>query len=230
MIGARRSFLEEAAKQAEQQPELFSVEAVAGTVEEAMAARGDFTAAGFFKRHPKAYLMVCALLASGLYGLREIAEMAGVSVNTIRAVQDNEPGKIDTLRKDMADRMRRTARKLVMRIERQVEDGEKMTVRDMAVAMGIMTQYSELLSGNATERIDVTGLDATKAFEAFREQLASMPVIDVTPTGVEPGNERTKGPAALGMDLDARGLQAPPPGQDASMPDLVEIKTTKGGS
>ena len=122
---------------------------------------GRFTGDRIFSGNPKLYRAIVALLGRRV-PYREISEICSVSVNTVCAVSQREGVPIETIRETIA-RLGFDVSLLTVEAMRDLLADPvaraKLTMKDLAVAHGIVTQNAQLLAGGATSRME-TGLAA----------------------------------------------------------------------
>ncbi len=165
-------------EQAEAQVEMFpegEVDALAAHARHPMVT-GEY----LFRNHPKIYRAIVRLRGRA-FNLHEIAELLGVSVNTVRAVAQREGQTVDSEKEESARHLRRVGSKLIARIESDVESDAVMSetsLRDKAIAFGVITDKAQLLAGEATSIVEVqrheVGPDAWE--RAIKQALPAAPM------------------------------------------------------
>lgn len=93
--------------------------------------------------------------------------------------------------------------------------------------MGILTQYSELLAGNATERVEVVGLDAADAFDKFLARAAPIDInaeASVTGFATQTPAPKEGEPAGPPIALEASPAPASPLHQATAQGEPIPIK------
>jgi transposase len=145
---------------------------------------GEYTAAQFLRNEPFKGRIVIKLLARG-FGQREIAEIAGCHVRTVRRIVEAMPEEIAT-ETDRLKRKIRIGRKMLMdSILADVEDEDKMAktpTRDKAVTLGILGD--QLKSGGpASVTININAPDH-RDLESYLAKLQPADVIEAEPAGM----------------------------------------------
>jgi hypothetical protein len=155
--------------------------------------------------------------AEGL-SMSAMARALGVSRNTVAAVQEREGISIEQHKKELLRNVRTAAR---LSVERVVELVPSITnAKDAAIVAAVMVDKLQLLSGEATARVERVEVSQDK----LAEMLASLPVLEaeVLPlTGPSDAAPEQKGTAAL--PADAAGLA----GSD-SLSDVLPSFTDRG--
>lgn len=170
--------LQEAEAAAAAAPFLFS-EAEIGL--EKLEAAGEFTGERLLTRRPDAYRAVVRMAAEGL-SISATARALGVSRNTVAAVREKEGISIEQEKKELLRDVRRAAR---LSVERAIELIPTInSAKDAAIVAAVMVDKGQLLSGEATSRIEKVEANEDK----LREMLASLPVLEaeVIQTGFNP--------------------------------------------
>lgn len=164
---------------------------------ERLEARGEFTGERLFVRDRAKYDFIVTLLAEGTIPDQYIAQLCKVSRNTINGIRDREKIPVEHIK----ERILRTVRTgLLMAAERLVELLPAMNGRDATIAIGVLAEKMQLLSGEATQIIASAGDKVKHA--AFNDLVASLPAADarVIEMGSSGGNVEQKGGAAGGWD------------------------------
>jgi hypothetical protein len=136
----------------------------------ALHARGEFTGERLFRDRPDVYREVLRLHAEGA-GLKTIATACGVSVHTVYAVLAREPDAVATLKKEVLANLTRAA---VVGSARMPEVMEHLSADKIAVPFAIVVDKLQLLSGEATQRIERTEARP----DQVRAYLETLPVIE----------------------------------------------------
>ena len=179
----------EAAKSAA--PFLFSEQEIGF---EKLEAAGEFTGERLLARRPEAYRAVVSMAAEGL-SISATARALSVSRNTVTAVREREGISIEQEKKELLRDVRRAAR---LSVERAIELVPSInSAKDAAIVAAVMVDKMQLLSGEATARIEKVEVNQDK----LSEMLASLPVLEaeVVPTGLNGSASGQKGPDALGL-------------------------------
>lgn len=155
---------------------------------EKLEAAGEFTGERLLARRPDAYRAVVRMAAEGL-SISATARALGVSRNTIAAVREREGFTIEQDKKELLRDVRRAAR---LSVERAIELIPTInSAKDAAIVAAVMVDKGQLLSGEATSRIEKVEASEDK----LREMLASLPVLEaeVVQTGLSEGAPLQKG-------------------------------------
>jgi hypothetical protein len=178
-------------------PFLFSEEEIGA---ERLEATGEFSGERLLTRRPEVYRAICRMSAEGL-SMSAMARALGVSRNTVAAVQEREGISIEQQKKELLRTVRTAAR---LSVERVVELVPSITnAKDAAIVAAVMVDKLQLLSGEATARVERVEVSQDK----LAEMLASLPILEaeVLPlTGPSDTAPEQKGTDAL--PADAAGL------------------------
>jgi hypothetical protein len=171
-------------------PFLFSEEEIGA---ERLEATGEFSGERLLVRRPEVYRAICRMSAEGL-SMSAMARALGVSRNTVCAVRDREGFSIEQDKKDLLRDVRRAAR---LSVERAIELVPSInSAKDAAIVAAVMIDKMQLLSGEATARVERVEVSQDK----LSEMLASLPILEaeVLPlTGPSEAAPEQKGTAAL---------------------------------
>ena len=171
-------------------PFLFSEEEIGA---ERLEATGEFSGERLLTRRPEVYRAICRMSAEGL-SMSAMARALGVSRNTVAAVQDREQISIEHHKKELLRTVRTAAR---LSVERVVELVPSINnAKDAAIVAAVMVDKLQLLSGEATSRVEKVEVNQDK----LAEMLASLPVLEaeVVPlTGPSEAAPDQKGGAGL---------------------------------
>lgn len=177
-------------------PFLFSEEEIGA---ERLEATGEFSGERLLARRPEVYRAICRMSAEGL-SMSAMARALGVSRNTVAAVQDREQISIEQQKKELLRNVRTAAR---LSVERVVELVPSISnAKDAAIVAAVMVDKLQLLSGEATARVERVEVNQDK----LSEMLASLPVLEaeVVPlTGPSADAPEQKGTAALPGSMPA---------------------------
>ena len=172
-------------------PFLFS-EAEIGA--EKLEATGEFSGERLLARRPEVYRAILSMSAEGL-SVSAMARAFGVSRNTIAAVQDREGFSIEQHKKELLRNVRTAAR---LSVERVVELVPTINnAKDAAIVAAVMVDKLQLLSGEATARVERVEVSQDK----LSEMLAGLPELEaeiVQPTGLNGSGSGQREPAAAG--------------------------------
>jgi hypothetical protein len=166
---------------------------------EKLEATGEFSGERLLARRPEVYRAICRMSAEGL-SMSAMARALGVSRNTVAAVQDREQFPIEQQKKELLKNVRTAAR---LSVERVVELVPSINnAKDAAIVAAVMVDKLQLLSGEATARVERVEVNQDK----LSEMLASLPVLEaeVVPTGLHGSGSGQKGPDGSGR-LDGSG-------------------------
>ena len=161
---------------------------------------GRFTGERIFSTNPKLYRAIVALLARGV-PYREISEICSVSVNTVCAVSQREGVPIETIRERIARIGFDVSMLTVEAMRDMLADPvarAKLTMKDLAVAHGIVTQNAQLLAGGVTARLDYADRAPAPGHDDYLAFLRKAK--DVTGSG-------SSGESAEPIGADAAGLE-----------------------
>ena len=172
-------------------PFLFNFEELSA---EKLEGVGEFTGERLLARRPDAYQAIIRMSAEGL-SISAQARALGVSRNTVCAVRDREGFSIEQDKKDLLRDVRRAAR---LSVERAIELVPGIqNAKDAAIVAAVMVDKMQLLSGEATSRVEKVEVNQDK----LSELLASLPVLEaeVLPvTGPSGSASGQRGPDGLG--------------------------------
>ncbi len=154
--------------------------------------RGEFTGERLFLQRRGVYDAIVRLLGEGRLGVKAIGSTLGVSVNTVRAVRDREPGAVDTQR---AKTVKHLADFVELAAGRLADEAGEMPLGQLAVPLGIAVEKMQLLTGGATARVEIVEVPPV---DAFNDYIAGLPTV----TGLGTGERRQKGAADPGAGGD----------------------------
>jgi transcriptional regulator with XRE-family HTH domain len=161
---------------------------------EKLEVTGEFSGERLLARRPEVYRAICRMSAEGL-SMSAMARALGVSRNTVAAVQEREGISIEQHKKELLRNVRTAAR---LSVERVVELVPTINnAKDAAIVAAVMVDKLQLLSGEATSRIEKVEVNQDK----LSEMLASLPVLEaeVLPvTGPSGNGSAQKGPDGSG--------------------------------
>jgi hypothetical protein len=186
---------------------------------EKLEVTGEFSGERLLARRPEVYRAICRMSAEGL-SMSAMARALGVSRNTVAAVQEREQFPIEQQKKELLKNVRTAAR---LSVERVVELVPSINnAKDAAIVAAVMVDKLQLLSGEATSRVEKVEVNQDK----LSEMLASLPVLEaeVLPiTGPHGSESGQKGPDGSG-GLDGSGSAA-----DAVSDTESEVSSYAGG-
>jgi len=190
---------------------------------EKLEATGEFTGERLLARRPEVYRAVVRMAAEG-QSISATARALSVSRNTVAAVREREGISIEQEKKELLRDVRRAAR---LSVERAIELVPSInSAKDAAIVAAVMVDKMQLLSGEATSRVEKVEVNQDK----LAEMLASLPVLDaeVVPlTGPSAAAPEQKGAAALpaGMPAEAVALVV-----SDSLSDVLPSFTDRGSA
>ena len=175
-------------------PFLFDFEELSA---EKLEGVGEFTGERLLARRPDAYQAIIRMSAEGL-SISAQARALGVSRNTVCAVREREGFSIEQEKKDLLRDVRRAAR---LSVERAIELVPGIqNAKDAAIVAAVMVDKMQLLSGEATSRVEKVEVSQDK----LSEMLASLPVLEaeVLPvTGPSGSGSGQKGLSGVGAGI-----------------------------
>ncbi len=166
---------------------------------EKLEATGEFTGERLLARRPEVYRAVVRMAAEG-QSISATARALSVSRNTVAAVREREGISIEQEKKELLRDVRRAAR---LSVERAIELVPSInSAKDAAIVAAVMVDKMQLLSGEATSRVEKVEVNQDK----LSEMLAALPVLEaeVVDTGLQPSESSQMPPAA-----SAPGLPSP---------------------
>jgi transcriptional regulator with XRE-family HTH domain len=161
---------------------------------EKLEATGEFSGERLLARRPEVYRAICRMSAEGL-SMSAMARALGVSRNTVAAVQEREGISIEQHKKELLRNVRTAAR---LSVERVVELVPTINnAKDAAIVAAVMVDKLQLLSGEATSRVEKVEVSQDK----LSEMLASLPLLEaevVPVTGPSGSGSTQKGLLGVG--------------------------------
>lgn len=195
----------------------------------------DFTAARLFSQKPHLIPIIIGMLRESI-PIIKIARTLQISINTVVAIRNRCPAEVDAGRKNIAESCRTAARITAEAIMEDLSDDERrarIPYRDKAIALGVLIDKAELLSGGVTARIaheyPVQLPDGT-AHDAYNDFLRTGQgsIIDVTPEPssidspaddlAQMGADPERDPAPAGDGLGGSGDGSGPAGSPGVAP------------
>jgi hypothetical protein len=170
---------------------------------EKVEALGEFTGERLVARRPETYRAIVRMLAEGLSG-SSIARACQVSRNTVAAVREREGYSIEQSKKELLATIRRGSQIAAERVVELLPHIQN--AKDAAITLAVLVDKAQLLSGEATSRVEKVEVNQDK----LSEMLASLPVLEaeVLPiTGPHGSGSGQKGPDGSG-GLDGSGSVA----------------------
>ena len=169
---------------------------------EKLEATGEFTGERLLARRPDVYRAVVRMAAEG-QSISATARALSVSRNTVAAVREREGISIEQEKKELLRDVRRAAR---LSVERAIELVPSINnAKDAAIVAAVMVDKMQLLSGEATSRIEKVETNQDK----LAEMLAALPILEaeVVDTGLQPSVPSQMPPAASAPGLPALSVQ-----------------------
>jgi hypothetical protein len=207
-------------------PFLFS-EAEIGA--EKLESTGEFSGERLLARRPEVYRAICRMSAEGL-SMSAMARALGVSRNTVAAVQEREGISIEQHKKELLRNVRTAAR---LSVERVVELVPTINnAKDAAIVAAVMVDKLQLLSGEATSRVEKVEVSQDK----LSEMLASLPILEaelLPVTGLHGSGSEQRGLPGVGAGsasecLVKLGADVESEDLSASIDRAVSVGTTSG--
>lgn len=172
---------------------------------EKVEALGEFTGERLLSRRPETYRAIVRMLAEGLSG-SSIARACQVSRNTVAAVREREGYSIEQSKKELLATIRRGSQ---IAAERVVELLPSINnAKDAAITLAVLVDKAQLLSGEATSRVEKVEVSQDK----LSEMLASLPVLEaevVQVTGPHGSGSGQKGLPGVGAGSGSGCLVEP---------------------
>lgn len=186
---------------------------------EKVEALGEFTGERLVARRPETYRAIVRMLAEGLSG-SSIARACQVSRNTVAAVREREGYSIEQSKKELLATIRRGSQIAAERVVELLPHIQN--AKDAAITLAVLVDKAQLLSGEATSRVEKVEVNQDK----LSELLASLPVLEaevVQVTGPSGSGSEQKGPDGSG-GLDGSGCLV-----DAGSDTESEVSAYAGG-
>ncbi|NBW12069.1 MAG: hypothetical protein EBR82_28965, partial [Caulobacteraceae bacterium] len=184
--------------EADAQPALFSLPA---SFQAKLEASGQYTGERLFRQEPEKYRTIVTMLAAGR-GIRAIKKACGVHHDTIRAVAAREGRPIDTLKQRIVENLEAA---IDVGTDRLVEVVDSMKAEALPIAIGVLIDKHQLLTGQATARVETTDISAQDQPRTFDEWLAKLKPAQ---TGLGGGKDGAKGGSVA--DLEVIGVHRLP--------------------
>ncbi len=156
-------------------PLLFSEESIQAQNE--VETRGEFTGERLLQQRPEAYQGIVRMAAEGL-SISATARAWGVSRNTVCAVREREGITIEHEKKELLRDLRRAARLSVERaieLVPHIQDAQKA-----AIVSAVMIDKMQLLSGEATSRIEKIEVDG----DVLTRMMSAAPILEAEVTEI----------------------------------------------
>jgi hypothetical protein len=174
--------------------------------EKRLADAGEFTGERLFRDRPGVYAAVVRMAAEG-QSISATARALGVSRNTVCAVREREGISVEQEKRELLKDLRKASRLGVEKVLELIPDLK--SAKDAAITTAVMLDKYQLLSGEATARVERVEVRADQV-QAFVD---SLPVIEAEL--VE--DEISTGVAGetSGEKADSLALPAPAPSSDS---------------
>lgn len=185
--------------------------------EERLNTLGEYSGDRLFSQRPEVYRAVVSMLAEGI-GTTTIAKACQVSPNTIYAVRAREGVTIESERKELLKNLRQAAK---LSVEKTLDLLPSLkSAKDAAITAAVMIDKLQLLSGEATSRIERVEVDGDAIMRMVQAaEVIDGQIVEITgPLGEAPGQK------ALGFGVDPAGLG------DADQGSVDEESTVSGCS
>lgn len=182
-----------------------------------MNTLGEYSGDRLFSQRPEVYRAVVSMLAEGI-GTTTIAKACQVSPNTIYAVRNREGITIESERKELLRNLRQAAK---LSVEKTLDLLPSLkSARDAAITAAVMIDKLQLLSGEATSRIERVEVDGDAIMRMVQAaEVIDGQIVEITgPLGEAPGQK------AIGFGVDPAGLG------DADRVSVDEESTVYGAS
>jgi hypothetical protein len=117
---------------------------------------GEYTLERFKKRRPETYQLCIRLLQQGDIGIRKIALLLKVGINTVIAVRDENRELVETGQRAHARIWSAVGQVVAEELLERVIDPKlagEIAIRDLGIVGGIAVEKGELLAGRATARL-----------------------------------------------------------------------------
>lgn len=171
MLSPASSLIEASAAAADASPTLSFFSEVEAEAQRRLEAGGEFTGERLHRDRPEVYRAVVRMAAEGL-SISATARALGVSRNTVCAVREREGFSIEQEKKELLRDFRRAQR---LSVEKVIELlPEVKSAKDAAIVAAVMTDKAQLLSGEATARVERVEIRP----DMVRSFLDSLPVIE----------------------------------------------------
>ena len=156
-------------------------------------SQGIYSGSRLKEADPERYAVVIDLLADGSLSQRQISRLTGVSRNLVAGVAKLQHADIEPVKQRLASKARNLAELCIDRAEELVrDDHSKIGLKDLMIGAGVMADKSLLLSGEATQRIEVERVDADE-FNRRLRQLPESQRVRLALMGMQPDDGGAKG-------------------------------------
>lgn len=170
-----------------------------GNAEARLNTLGEYSGDRLFSQRPEIYRAVVSMLAEGI-GTTTIAKACQVSPNTIYAVRDREGVTIESERKELLKNLRQAAK---LSVEKTLDLLPSLkSAKDAAITAAVMIDKLQLLSGEATSRIERVEVDG----DAIMRMVQAAEIIDGQIVEITGPEGEAQGQKALGIGGDLAGL------------------------
>jgi hypothetical protein len=156
--------------------------------------------------HPERYNLVVRALADPSLSVKWICEVLHVSPECLRSVRAREKIPIAQEKEILLSNLAHGAR---LATERAIETMPNASTKDAVLAVGVLTDKMQLLSGGVTERVEhIERLDIFSDFPAFIESLEMEVKNEVLESGCE--NTVTTGEKKI-LPIESKNGEETPP-------------------
>jgi hypothetical protein len=138
--------------------------------------RTNATAEHLFLHDRPRYELAATLSAAG-YGINDIAALLRMTERTVMAIREREPQFIQIEQARLARRgysLIKLTQEAIAELLSNPDRRQKTTLRDLATAVGVLTNSSQLLAGEATERVTTSEAPTRSPVEMFNDYLDSL--------------------------------------------------------
>lgn len=187
-----------------------------------LAAAGEFSGERLFRDRPAVYAAAVRMIAEG-QSISATARALGISRNTVCAVRDREGVSIEQEKKELLRDLRRASRLGVEKVLELLP--ETKAAKDAAIVSAVMMDKMQLLSGEATSRIERVEAkpDQVKAF------LDALPVVEAEVLEVVSIGVPGQTPGQKADELKPAVPALPVPLSDSVSDDLRIVPSVKDG-
>jgi len=183
-------------------PDFFSGEPVDLDVTRLMEQRKLWTGERIRAEAPRLYEAVLKLAARGV-SQEETAEILGLSINTVRHITIAEAASVDGYKDRLDGKLRRVTMLTLDAMAEKLDDPaqrKEIFFKDLAIGVGIAIEKRELVSGGATQRVEVVEVPSAEAINDWIRSLPAAQAVEVPGMGLgEGGNDQMK--AVTGGEL-----------------------------
>jgi hypothetical protein len=193
-----------------------------------------FTGENVRQRDPVRYQKIVDMLAQGC-SFRHVAEMFRCSRNLVTAIAKS--GAVEPHKQRIASKLRIVTEVCTERIMERIMDdkqAEEVSLRDLSIALGVAADKSQVLSGGASQIIQVDINDPGR--DDYQALLAGHKAIDITEavtiglpstsaTQIADPESAQEGAPGAGMCMPSAGSGSAPDGVPAPRADIMSAVT-----